>query len=170
MEVASTIIVKRSELEAEMTDEAATWDKFQWRVGAETYAYEITDRGLIGRLTVSDGRKFALPVVVWEALLDAVKTNRNAKLKAETNLPPRAGARWTETESDEIAAKFRSGRSVSELAQEHGRTAWAMETQLAKLGLWDRIERRPAAAPLTHAADNWPSQSPAGSTNKFAGQ
>ena len=152
-----------------MTDEGVTWDKFQWRVGAETYAYEITDRGLIGRLSVSDGRNFALPVVVWEALLDAVKTNRNAKLKAETNLPPRAGARWTETESDEIAAKLRSGRSVSELAQEHGRTTWAIEGQLAKIGLWDRIERRPTAAALTQPVDNWPAQSPPGSTNNFAG-
>ena len=119
------------------------WDSFSWRAGAETYRFEIQDQGLIGRLTVSDGRAFALPAVVWEAMLDAVKTHRKSKQKVDANLPPRAGTRWTETESDELAAKFATGRSIPDLAREHARTGWAIEGQLAKLGLWDRIERKP---------------------------
>lgn len=123
--------------------EQVAWESFSWRAGAETYRFEIRDQGLIGRLSVSDGRAFALPTVVWEAMLEAVKTNRKAKCKVETNLPPRAGARWAETESDELAAKFASGRSILDLAREHARTEWAIEGQLARLGLWDRIERKP---------------------------
>ena len=155
-----------------MRNDSVNWDRFQWRAGAESYVYEITDQGLIGRLTISDGRKFALPVVVWEAMFDAVKTNRNAKLKAEVNLPPRAGARWTETESDELAAKFRSGRSPTDLAREHARTQWAIEGQLAKLGLWDRLERKPlvqtvAPEPVWPSAGDGTSELKA--SNQFAG-
>jgi hypothetical protein len=131
--------------EAVMSVEPVAWESFAWRSGADEYRFEIKDRGLIGSLSASGGRNFALPMVVWEALLDAIKTNRKAKAKSEMNLPPRAGARWTEHESDELAAKFRSGRSIDDLAREHARTTWAIEGQLAKLSLWDRIERRRVA-------------------------
>lgn len=122
------------------------WESFSWRSGAENYRFEIKDQGLIGSLSVSDGRKFALPVVVWEALFDAVKANRRAKAKADAKLPARSGARWSEQESDELSAKFKTGRSIEDLAREHARTAWGIEAQLGKLGLWDRIERRPVTA------------------------
>lgn len=125
-----------------MSVEPVSWETFVWRAGAETYRFELSDRGLIGRLSVSDGRTFALPAVAWEAMLTAVKENRKARSKVDSNLPARAGARWTETESDELAAKFRSGRSIEDLAREHARTAWGIEGQLAKLGLWDKVERR----------------------------
>ncbi len=125
-----------------MSIEPVVWESFTWKSGAETYLFEVRDRGLIGSLSVSDGRKFALPFVVWEAMLDAVKTSRKAKAAAEDNLPPRAGARWAESESEELAVKFRAGRSIDELSREHARTVWAIENQLGKLGLWDRIERR----------------------------
>ncbi|MEQ1672879.1 MAG: hypothetical protein ABL893_18665, partial [Hyphomicrobium sp.] len=72
--------------------------------------------------------------------------------KADANLPARSGARWSEQESDELSAKFKTGRSIEDLAREHARTGWSIEAQLAKLGLWDRIERRPIAAhPVTEA-------------------
>jgi hypothetical protein len=131
--------------EAGMSVEPVAWESFTWRSGADSYHFEIKDQGLIGTISTSGGRSFALTMVVWEALFDALKTNRKAKTKAEQNLPPRAGARWTEHESDELAAKFRSGRSIDDLAREHARTNWAIEGQLAKLGLWDRIERRRVA-------------------------
>ena len=123
--------------------EPVSWERFEWHAGAERYSFEVRDRGLIGRIEVSDGRQFALPMVVWEAMLDAVKSHRKSRARTDANLPPRAGARWNVQECDELAAKFRSGRSVSDLAREHSRTMWAIEGQLAKLGLWDKIERRP---------------------------
>lgn len=125
-----------------MSVESVAWASFSWQSGADRYRFDITDRGLIGNISAPNGRSLALPMVVWEALLDAVKTSRKSKSKIESNLPPRAGARWTEPESDELAAKFKSGRSIDDLAREHARTVWAIEGQLAKLGLWDRLERR----------------------------
>jgi hypothetical protein len=131
--------------EAAMTGEGLTWESFAWRSGAEDYRFEIKDSGLIGTLSVSDGRKFALPVIVWEAMFEAVKTNKKAKAKAYVNLPERHGARWSDQESDELAVKFKTGRSIDDLAREHGRSVWGIEGQLGKLGLWDRIERRRVA-------------------------
>lgn len=128
-----------------MSNEPIVWESFAFKAGAESYVFEVHDKGLIGSLSVSDGRKFALPLVVWEGLFDAIKTNRQARLKSEENLPPRAGARWTMSEIDELEAKFRSGRSIDDLAREHARTVWAIEGQLAKMGLWDRLERRRVA-------------------------
>ena len=128
-----------------MSGESVAWDSFSWRAGAEDYKFAIQDRGLIGIVSVSDGRSFALPMVVWEAMFDAIKTNRKSKAKLDANAPARFGARWSEKESDELAAKFRSGRSIDDLAREHARTVWSIEGQLAKMGLWDRIERRRVA-------------------------
>jgi hypothetical protein len=128
-----------------MSGEGLTWESFAWRSGAEDYRFEIKDSGLIGTVSVSDGRKFALPIVVWEAMFEAVKTNKKAKAKAYVNLPERHGARWSDQETDELAIKFKTGRSVDDLAREHARSVWGIEGQLAKLGLWDRIERRRVA-------------------------
>jgi hypothetical protein len=128
-----------------MSVDAVAWESFSWRVGAEVHRFEVRDNGLIGQLSMSGGRTLAMPVVAWEALLDAVKTNRKAKAKTELNLPPRAGARWTETEADQLVAKFKSGRSIDDLAREHARTSIAVEHQLTKRGLWDRTERRRVA-------------------------
>ena len=125
-----------------MSVESVAWDSFSWRSGAENYRFDIRDHGLIGVINVSDGRTFALPMVVWDAMFDAIKTTRKSKAKADTNAPARYGARWSEKESDELAAKFRSGRSIDDLAREHARTVWSIEGQLTKMGLWDRIERR----------------------------
>jgi len=126
-----------------MSNERVAWQSFSWGAGAESYRFDIEDKGLIGRLTVSDGRAFALPVVVWEAMLEVVKVNRSARAKAEANVPARAGSAWSESETEALRRRFGSGRSVAELSREHGRSVFAVEDQLAKLGLWDRIERRP---------------------------
>lgn len=126
-----------------MQSERVAWQSFSWVAGVERYCFDIEDKGLIGRLSVSDGRAFALPVVVWEAMLEAVKINRGARSKAEANLPARAGAAWSATETEALKHRFASGRSIAELSREHGRSVFAVEDQLAKLGLWDRIERRP---------------------------
>jgi hypothetical protein len=51
---------------------------------------------------------------------------------------PRSGARWYEGEAGELAAAFQSGRSIAELARAHNRSAFAIEAQLERQGLWDR--------------------------------
>lgn len=124
------------------------WESYEWVAGAERYRFDILDHGLIGRVSVCDGRSFALPMVAWQAMLEAIKVERKARQRSDANLPARAGARWTQTESDELTAKFRSGRSIADLAREHARTSVSIEHQLERLGLWTRTDYRlPPARP-----------------------
>ena len=53
-----------SRYEEGMSVEPVAWESFAWRSGAEEYRFNIKDRGLIGHISVSDGRNFALPIVV----------------------------------------------------------------------------------------------------------
>jgi hypothetical protein len=69
---------------------------------------------------------------------------RKTKTRQEQAFPPRSGARWYEGEAGELASAFRAGRSIRQLARAHNRTELAVEAQLERLGLWDRVERRPA--------------------------
>jgi hypothetical protein len=83
-----------------------------------------------------------LPMVAWEGLLDALTGARKARARNERGFPARSGARWYEGEADELAAAFRAGRSISQLARAHNRSEYAVEAELGRIGLWDRIARR----------------------------
>lgn len=128
-----------------MTQEQLTWDRFQWRSGADEYAFEIARGGLFGTLTAPGGRAITLPIVAWEGLFDSLKATRKTKSRVGSNLPARAGARWTDQETTELAAAFKDGRSIPELARTHARTIWAIEGQLAKIGLWMKPQQIRAA-------------------------
>jgi hypothetical protein len=97
-------------------------------------------------------------VVAWEGLLDALGAARKTKVRQERAFPPRSGARWYEGEAGELAAAFRAGRSIGQLARAHNRTEFAVEAQLERLGLWDREQRRPKDGP----GASKPSQSSSG--------
>jgi hypothetical protein len=84
-------------------------------------------------------------MVTWEGLLDALAAARKTKARAERNLPSRTGARWSEVETQELAKTFKAGGSIAQLARVHNRTQFAVEAQLERQGLWDRVERRPTA-------------------------
>ena len=43
----------------------------------------------------------------------------------------------------DLAAAFKAGRSIRQLAGAHSRSEQAVEAELARQGLWDRVERRP---------------------------
>ncbi|HEY8050117.1 MAG TPA: hypothetical protein VIE63_13160 [Ramlibacter sp.] len=62
--------------------------------------------------------------------------------------PPNAGKAWAPDEDDKLESAFSAGIDVRDIAQELGRTPWAVEARLAKLG---RIPPKPgmrvAAAP-----------------------
>ena len=60
--------------------------------------------------------------------------------------PARSGARWYDGEAGELAAAFKGGRSIRQLARAHNRTELAVEAELDRQGLWDRVERRPKQA------------------------
>jgi hypothetical protein len=81
-------------------------------------------------------------MMAWDGLLDALTGARKARARNERGFPARSGARWYDGEAGELAAGFRAGRSVSQLARAHNRSEYAIEAELDRLGLWDRIARR----------------------------
>ena len=127
------------------TQEPMVWERVEWRQGDGRYVFEVAQGGLLASLSSPHGTKLTLPMVAWEGLLDALTAARKTKARAERNLPSRTGARWSEVETQELAKTFKAGGSIAQLARVHNRTQFAVEAQLERQGLWDRVERRPTA-------------------------
>lgn len=125
--------------------EPLVWERVEWRQGDGRYTFEVGRGGLHATLSAPEGRALTLPMVAWEGLLDALSGARKTKVRGERGFPARSGARWYEGEAGELAAAFRSGRTIAELARAHNRSAFAVEAQLERLGLWDRAEGQAAA-------------------------
>jgi hypothetical protein len=122
--------------------EPLVWERVTWRQGDGRYVFEIEQGGLHGKLSAPHGTSLTLPMVAWEGLLDALTGARKARARNERGFPARSGARWYDGEADELVAAFRTGRSISQLARAHNRSEFAIEAELDRLGLWDRIARR----------------------------
>jgi hypothetical protein len=125
--------------------EPMVWERVEWRQGDGRYVFEVAQGGLHATLSSPHGTKLTLPMVAWEGLLDALAAARKTKSRAESNLPSRMGARWSQVETQELAKTFKAGGSIAQLARVHNRTQFAVEAQLDRQGLWDRVERRPTA-------------------------
>ena len=128
------------------SQEPLVWDRVEWRQGDGRYTFQLASGGLLATLTAPHGGKLTLPMVAWEGLLDALAAQRKTRNRAESKFPARAGARWYDGETGELAAAFKAGRTVRQLARAHNRTELAVEAELERQGLWDRIERRPKHA------------------------
>ena len=124
--------------------EPVIWEKVEWRQGDGCYRFELQQGGLHATLTAPHGRSFTIPTVAWYALLDALAASRKTKQRSERALPPRSNARWSETEVGDVAAAFKAGTSVGALARSHNRSVPAIEAQLSRLGLWDRLTQMPS--------------------------
>ena len=122
--------------------EPLTWERVVFRQGDGRYVFEVEEGGLHAKLSSPYGTSLTLPMVAWEGLLDALMGARKARTRNERAFPARSGARWYDGEADELAAGFRAGRTVGQLARAHNRSEYAVEAQLDRLGLWDRIARR----------------------------
>jgi hypothetical protein len=130
----------------DQSQEPLLWNRVEWRQGDGRYVFEVAQGGLHARLTSPHGTALTLPMVAWEGLLDALAAARKTRTRAESKFPARSGARWYDGEAGELAAAFKAGRSIRQLARAHNRTEFAVEAQLDRQGLWDRIERRPKQA------------------------
>jgi hypothetical protein len=122
--------------------EPLTWERVVFRQGDGRYVFEVEEGGLHAKLTSPHGTSLTLPMVAWEGLLDALMGARKARTRNERGFPARSGARWYDGEAGELAAGFRAGRTVSQLARAHNRSEYAVEAELDRLGLWDRMARR----------------------------
>jgi hypothetical protein len=54
--------------------------------------------------------------------------------KGRREPPPNAGKPWAAAEDGKLESAFAAGIDVRDIAQELGRTAWAVEARLVKLG------------------------------------
>jgi hypothetical protein len=122
--------------------EPLVWERVEWRQGDGRYVFEVAQGGLHATLSSPHAGALTLPMVAWEGLLDALAAARKTKARSEHNLPARAGARWSEAETRELVKAFKAGAVIAQLARVHNRTQFAVEAQLDRLGLWDRVERR----------------------------
>jgi hypothetical protein len=122
--------------------EPLTWEQVVFRQGDGRYVFEVEEGGLHAKLTSPHGTALTLPMVAWEGLLDALMGARKARARNERAFPARSGARWYGGEAGELAAGFRAGRTIAQLARAHNRSEYAIEAELDRLGLWDRIARR----------------------------
>ena len=138
------------------------WESVNWRCGHDQYRFEIERGGLFATLSAPGGRTMTLPMAVWEGLLDALKANRTTRARSEQQqFPTRSGARWYDGEVAEVADAFKSGRSISEIAKAHNRSAYAIEHQLDRLGLVstadvygpERVPRQPDAMRVLDPTD-----------------
>jgi hypothetical protein len=126
--------------------EPLQWDRVEWRQGDGRYTFQVASGGLLGTLNSPQGTSLTLPMVAWEGLLDALMAARKTRTRAERGFPARSGARWYEGEAGELATAFKAGRSIRQLARAHSRSELAVEAELDRQGLWDRVERRPKEA------------------------
>jgi hypothetical protein len=123
--------------------EPLLWDRVEWRQGDGRYVFEVARGGLFATLSSPHGTSLTLPMVAWDGLLDALTGARKTRTRSERGFAARSGARWYDGEAGELAASFKSGRSIAELARAHHRSEPAVEAELDRQGLWDRVGRRP---------------------------
>lgn len=119
-----------------MAERGIVWERFQWTCAGVRYTFEVQSGGLHGRIRSDAGHALTLPIVAWEGLLDCVRTQRKARTQAAAvDLPPRAGARWSRVESDELSEGYKTGKSIAALAAHHARTRGAIQNELERMGL-----------------------------------
>ena len=138
--------------------EPLLWERVTWRQGDGRYVFEIEQGGLHAKVTSPHGTSLTLPMMAWEGLLDAITGARKARTRNERGFPARSGERWYDGEAGELAAGFRAGRSISQLARAHNRSEYAIEAELNRLGLRDRI----AGRAIVPSAQRSMSQAPLG--------
>ena len=102
--------------------EPMVWERVEWRQGDGRYVFEVARGGLLATLSSPHGAKLTLPMVAWEGLLDALAAARKTKVRSERNMPSRTGARWSDSEAQELAKAFKAGGSIAQLARVHNRT------------------------------------------------
>ena len=75
------------------------------------------------------------------ALVNDVLDRALKRAARRASRPENAGRSWEQPELEELLEEFKSGHSVEEIAQEHGRTVRAIEDRLEQLGLISATDR-----------------------------
>ncbi|MEJ6024012.1 hypothetical protein [Ramlibacter sp. PS4R-6] len=91
-----------------------------------------------GEVMPEDSPYNAPPVI--RALFAVSQALDGQPAKARREPPPNAGKPWSAQEDGKLESAFSAGIDVRDIALEMGRTAWAVEARLVKLG---KIAPRP---------------------------
>lgn len=88
-----------------------------------------------GEVMPEDSPYNAPPVIrALFAVSQALDGNIAPAKRARRELPPNAGKPWESAEDGKLESAFAAGIDVRDIAQELGRTSWAVEARLVKLG------------------------------------
>jgi hypothetical protein len=88
-----------------------------------------------GEVMPEDSPYNAPPVIrALFAVSQALEGTTGAPAKPRRETPPNAGKPWSAEEDDKLESAFAAGIDVRDIAQEFGRTSWAVEARLVKLG------------------------------------
>jgi hypothetical protein len=74
------------------------------------------------------------PPVIRALFTVSQALDANASTKPRRDPPVNAGKAWTRDEDDKLESAFAAGIDPRDIAPELGRTAWAVEARLVKLG------------------------------------
>jgi hypothetical protein len=85
-----------------------------------------------GEAMPEDSPYNAPPVI--RALFAVSQALSEKAAKPRRELPPNAGKPWDPEEDARLDAAYAQGAEVKQLAQDLGRTSWAVESRLVKLG------------------------------------
>jgi hypothetical protein len=78
---------------------------------------------------------FAVLEALERAEKKLVKNEKSAPSRSHSRSTPNAGKPWLEMEDDKLRDEFDAHMKLSEIAKEHGRSTWAIECRLDRLGL-----------------------------------
>jgi hypothetical protein len=101
-----------------------------------------------GEVMPEDSPYNAPPVIrALFAVSQALDGSTPAAVKPRREPPPNAGKPWAPQEDGKLESAFSAGIDVRDIAQELGRTAWAVEARLVKLGKLPPMRGMRVAAP-----------------------
>jgi hypothetical protein len=99
-------------------------------------------RSLLGGVDPATGEVLApVPLLqqpeVQRALLAAIGAleSESSRTQRRASLPGNIGQPWTQGEEQQLAAAFKSGQALADIASRHGRSLTAIEARLERLGL-----------------------------------
>ena len=88
-----------------------------------------------GEVMPEDSPYNAPPVIrALFAVSQALDGQAAPAAKPRRELPPNAGKPWAAQEDGKLESAFAAGIDLRDIAQELGRTTWAVEARLVKLG------------------------------------
>jgi hypothetical protein len=88
-----------------------------------------------GEVMPEDSPYNAPPVIrALFAVSQALDAPAATVAKPRRELPPNAGKAWLAEEDDRLEAAFAAGVALKQVAEDLGRTTWAIEARLVKLG------------------------------------